>query len=206
MKLRKIISGGQTGADEAGLVVGKRFGLETGGVMPKGWRTLNGSRPDFARLYGLTEHDSVDYVPRTYQNAKDGDGTVRLAGNFDSRGEVCTLKAVKQYGRVHFDVDLSDPPPVGEFIDWLVLNNIVTLNVAGNAEQTFSGAYMKSILYLTEAFFVAGLEMIVTDEEILAAIGLRNTNNKIVYTPDRQIVDSLKIRQIGPKHEVKRNL
>ena len=205
MKLRKIISGGQTGADEAGLVVGKRFGLKTGGVMPKGWKTLSGPRPDFARLYGLTEHDSEDYVPRTYQNAKDGDGTVRLAGNFDSRGEVCTLKAVKQFGKVHFDVDLSDPPPVVEFIDWLVLNGIETLNVAGNAEQTFSGSYMKSVIYLTEAFFVAGLEMIVTDEEILAAIGLRSTSNKIVYTPDREIVDSLKIRQIGPKYESKMN-
>jgi Circularly permutated YpsA SLOG family len=39
MLLKKIISGGQTGADQAGLRTAKRLGIETGGWMPQGWRT-----------------------------------------------------------------------------------------------------------------------------------------------------------------------
>ena len=35
MKLRKIISGGQTGVDRAGLEAGKKLNLETGGTAPK---------------------------------------------------------------------------------------------------------------------------------------------------------------------------
>lgn len=193
--------GGQTGADEAGLVVARRFGLETGGTMPRGWKTLTGPRPEFARLYGLTEHTSEDYVPRTYQNAKDGDGTVRLAGTFESRGEVCTLKAIQQYGKPHFDVDLSDPPPVNNFLNWLDEHGIEVLNVAGNAEQTYAGSFVRSVNYLTEAFFYAGLEMRITDDEILRAFGLRDAKMKIIYTSDRQIVDQLRVRQVGCRRE-----
>ena len=36
---RKVISGGQTGADQAGLVAARRFGIPTGGWMPRGWKT-----------------------------------------------------------------------------------------------------------------------------------------------------------------------
>jgi len=43
MILHKIISGGQTGADRAGLVVGKSLGLEIGGTAPKGWKTEESS-------------------------------------------------------------------------------------------------------------------------------------------------------------------
>src|SRR5688500_14728345 len=110
MQLRKIISGGQTGADQAGLFVAKRFGLETGGMMPRGFKTLTGPDPVLARLYGLTEHESDSYVPRTHYNASTSHGTIRLAGNFESRGEICTLKALKDHNRPYFDVDLTDPP------------------------------------------------------------------------------------------------
>ena len=42
--IQKVRSGGQTGADEAGLVAGERLGLETTSLCPKGWRfrTANG--------------------------------------------------------------------------------------------------------------------------------------------------------------------
>lgn len=36
--IKKVRSGGQTGADEAGLVAGDRLGLETTSLCPKGWR------------------------------------------------------------------------------------------------------------------------------------------------------------------------
>ena len=53
--VRKIISGGQTGADQAGLAVAKRLGIPTGGFVPKGFLTEAGPRPDLAAEYGLEE-------------------------------------------------------------------------------------------------------------------------------------------------------
>ena len=137
--LRKVISGGQTGADQAGLRVGDEFGMEMGGWMPKGFTTLDGPRPDLAEKYNLKEHDHPSYVPRTYRNAKTADGTIRLAGDFTSRGEKCTLNAIRQFKKPHIDVDLKDPRPPSEVADWIKENNIEVLNVAGNAETTFPG-------------------------------------------------------------------
>jgi hypothetical protein len=52
----KLISGFQTGADIGGAETARRFGIPTEGVMPKGFKTLDGPRPEYAKLYGVTEH------------------------------------------------------------------------------------------------------------------------------------------------------
>lgn len=150
--IEKIISGGQTGADLAGLDVAKFFGLETGGCMPFGFKTLDGCRPEYSKIYGITAHSSSSYVPRTKQNVKDSDGTVRLAFNLESAGEKCTLKAIKSYSKPYFDVDLNDPPPILDLINWIENNKISTLNVAGNSEQTAPGIYKAVFNYLSQIF------------------------------------------------------
>ena len=48
----KIISGGQSGADQAGWRAARRLGLPTGGWMPRGFLTEDGPRPEFAREHG----------------------------------------------------------------------------------------------------------------------------------------------------------
>lgn len=152
MLLRRVVSGGQTGADQAGLLIAKAFGFETGGWMPKGWKTLDGPRPDFAEEYGLQEHTSDSYVPRTYRNARESDGTIRLAGKFSSRGEVCTLNAIKQYKKPRFDVKFQKSPEPEEFVAWLDENKIEVLNVAGNSEQTYLGTFDHTRVFLTSVF------------------------------------------------------
>lgn len=148
-KLRKIISGAQTGADIAGLEVAKRSGFETGGMMPFGYKALDGNHPEYKELYGVTCHRSSSYVPRTRANVRDSDGTIRLAYDFSSKGEICTLTAIHDYKRPHFDIDLSNPPPISEVVEWLDKNAIETLNVAGNSEQTAVGTHEAATLYLS---------------------------------------------------------
>jgi hypothetical protein len=135
----KVISGGQNGADQAGLRAAKACGLPTGGWIPKGCRTLDGPRPDLLDEYGMTEHASEKYPPRTEANVKDSDGTIRFAKTFSSPGEKCTLKAIKWYNRPHFDVNISKPPDPEEVLSWLKKYDIKVLNVAGNSEQTAPG-------------------------------------------------------------------
>lgn len=150
MILKKIISGGQTGSDVAGLKVGKVFNLETGGWIPKGFKTENGSQPELKMLYNMEEHTSGKYPPRTYANARDSDGTIRIAKNFNSPGEKCTLKAIHQYERPYLDVSMSDPRPISEVVAWLQENKIKTLNVAGNRESSAPGITAFAEEYLTK--------------------------------------------------------
>lgn len=92
VKLRLVLSGGQTGADQTGVEEASRLGYETGGTTTKGCRTDEGPNPEWCKKYGLIEHYDEGYPPRTRQNAHDGDVTVWF-GSTDSPGFYCTKKA-----------------------------------------------------------------------------------------------------------------
>jgi hypothetical protein len=151
--IARIRSGGQTGADVAALRAAKARGVPTGGVMPRGFRTLTGPRPEYAALYGVTEHASPAYPPRTFENVRDSDVTVRIAVDFNDPGEAMTLKAIERYGRPHADigvrrgggpglvVDDADIFAAVEVIEATArkLGREVVVNIAGNSEHTAPG-------------------------------------------------------------------
>lgn len=137
MGLYKVISGGQTGADQAGLHTAENFGLQTGGYIARGYRTIFGPQPNLKR-FNLVEHTSYDYPPRTKANATEGDATVRLATNFNSAGEILTLKYVRKANKPVFDIllDGKDYERKGiELASFIKLHNVKVLNVAGNADR-----------------------------------------------------------------------
>lgn len=74
----KVISGGQSGVDQAALRSARACGLATGGLVPKGWLTEEGPAP-WLSDYGLTEHTSPDYSPRTRANVDDAHATLIIA-------------------------------------------------------------------------------------------------------------------------------
>lgn len=148
--LMKVISGGQTGADQAGIMVAKRFGIATGGFIPKGFRTAFGPAPELAE-YGLVETTSSNYVPRTRRNVKEADVTIRLASNFASAGEKVTLTACNFFNKPHFDVLLDGNDYAHKAIDlaeFIMRNNYKIINVAGNAD--FDKVYGKHFYAASE--------------------------------------------------------
>lgn len=139
----KIISGGQNGADLAGLEAAKLTGFPTGGCMPKGFFNHDGYHPEWAELYGMTESKSPKYPPRTYDNAKQSDATLRFAVDFSTAGELCTLKAIQQYDRLFLDIQMRkddkieiNPKSINFVANWIIDNNIKILNIAGNSNKT----------------------------------------------------------------------
>lgn len=133
--------------DIAALRVAKACGIDTGGWMPKGFKTLAGPKPAYAMTYGMLEHESPKYNARTFSNVHGSDATLRLAHNFASPGEICTLKAILQYERPYYDVlfELIEGEPHFAKSDktpdhvraWLVENKVEVLNVAGNSGEWF---------------------------------------------------------------------
>jgi hypothetical protein len=96
--LRKVISGGQTGADHTGLVCARQVGLETGGTCPKGCHTDDGPNPELVTLYGLTESSTYAYAPRTVANVKNSQATLWF-GDPSSPGGRCTRRACSTWRR-----------------------------------------------------------------------------------------------------------
>lgn len=137
--LTKIISGGQTGADRAALITAKSVGLQTGGTMPKGFIAHDGCHPEFAELYNIKEDSSSTYAPRTFKNACEADGTIRFAADFTTAGEQLTLIAATASKKPHFDIDVLGDTSPEQLVEWIIANNIQTLNVAGNSEKSAPG-------------------------------------------------------------------
>ena len=75
--IRKIISGGQTGADIAGLDAAIAHKIPYGGWVPRGRKTENGPLDE---KYVMQLMLSGSYPKRTEQNVKDSDGTIIYQG------------------------------------------------------------------------------------------------------------------------------
>ena len=155
--LIKVISGGQTGVDQAALRAARKVGLATGGTAPKGWETLDGSAPWLVD-FGLVECPRPGYPPRTEFNVVESDATLRIARNFSTPGEILTMSLCEKHKKPSLsivDFDLWSASLEGmiyrlaRFVyDW----NIHTLNVAGNAEQHAKGIGTVAENYLVRAF------------------------------------------------------
>lgn len=144
----KIISGGQTGADQGALVGARRVGLETGGWMPRGFLTEAGPCPALRDLYGMQEHPSSSYPPRTRQNVKDADGTIWIDnGLYDSRGKMLTDRACTDY-----DKPFLCNPDAATLRAWVRSCRIIVLNVAGPRGSRDPGAHARAADLISEAF------------------------------------------------------
>jgi hypothetical protein len=151
-----VISGGQTGADQAGWRAAKAAGIATGGWMPGGFLTEDGPRPAFEWLYGAKETMSRGYPERTRLNAQIANVTLWF-GNPDSRGGKLTLNSCQgPYVVIWRESPRNDwhPAPLaswlGSAITWST--NCRTLNIAGNRESSAPGIGAWVEQYLSEVF------------------------------------------------------
>jgi hypothetical protein len=155
MMIKKIISGGQTGADRAALDVAIRFSIPHGGWIPKGRKTENGPLPD---KYQLKELPTASYAKRTEQNVLDSDATLIISQGKLTGGSDYTRKMAIQHNRpwLHIDLNKTNGFEAAKTIDsWIVRHKIETLNVAGTEASKDPGIYqatvdlIKTIFYLT---------------------------------------------------------
>jgi Circularly permutated YpsA SLOG family len=138
--LKRIVSGGQTGADRAGLDVAMELGIPCGGWCPKGRRSEDGVIPE---QYPLQETASKDYRKRTEMNVIDSDGTLILAEGKLSGGTALTADMTRRNGKPLLVADLQHPPSPDEVAKWIHDNRIEILNVAGPRESECPGIYQK---------------------------------------------------------------
>lgn len=129
--LKKIISGGQTGADRAGLDATIAHGIEHGGAIPKGRLTEDGP---LSSRYKLDELSTSSYPARTEKNVTDSDGTVILSHGALTQGSLLTFHLAEKHGKVclHLDLDtMSGQQAASELVAFIETHEIEVLNVAG---------------------------------------------------------------------------
>lgn len=130
--IRKIVSGGQSGADRAALDVAIELGIDFGGWVPKGRLAEDGTIP--ATYSEMVEAPSSEPEIRTALNVKDSDATLILSHGDLSGGSQFTATTAEQTGKPWLHIDFARvtvPDAVHEVTRWLAANRPATLNVAG---------------------------------------------------------------------------
>lgn len=151
----KVISGGTTGADLAGLWAASLFGIPTGGCYPRG------SQPELTEFFGLTESDS-GYHGKSLQNCEVSDLTLIFASDIKSSGTKLTIHhcisnhihyRVFCLGRdVEKSIDNNYSRLLAEVQAQMIYKRPVTLNVAGNSTATSPQAFTYTFLILCKLF------------------------------------------------------
>jgi len=150
--LPKIISGGQTGADQGALFAARDEGFETGGFAPIDFSTEVGSAPELLKSFGLKD-SYQDYVGRTRLNVKEADITIWF-GYPGTAGYYATRKATTNAGKPFVEAYMSSDEELAE-----VISKVSCVNIAGNRESHNSGIFestrkrMKRILFSVKMNF-----------------------------------------------------
>ena len=149
-QLVKIVSGGQTGADQGALIAASAAGIETGGWAPKGWRTEDGPAPWLAD-FGLIECPEPGYRARTGANVRDSHFTLWF-GMPGTPGHVATIGACRALGRPFLEVEAGFTRP-RHVVEWLATYpSLDVLNCAGNRESLDPGIGDWVGAFLTRVF------------------------------------------------------
>lgn len=96
MKLKKIISGGQTGVDRGALDAAIYLGLDHGGWCPSGRKAEDGVIPV---KYQLRSTWTGDYHARTRLNVEEADATIVFTKWEGSAGSDLTQRYVEMYDK-----------------------------------------------------------------------------------------------------------
>ncbi len=139
MRVRKIVSGGQTGADRGGLDAAIEVGLAHGGWCPRGRLAEDGPIPD---RYAMQEIKSARYAARTERNVIDSDGTVLITRGAPTGGSALTARIAERLGRPLLQIDLlreSHDEAVAAIRRFIERREIAVLNVAGSRESRAPG-------------------------------------------------------------------
>ena len=154
--IKKIISGGRIGADQAALDVAMKMGIPHGGWIQKGRKTQRGILPE---KYQLKEMPVAGFKERIEQNIMDSDGTVIISHGNLTGGSDYGQEMAKKHNRPCLHIDLNETPlsiASSKINTWIIENNIEVLNVSGSRTSEDPKIY-KDTMNIVEGTILLGL-------------------------------------------------
>jgi hypothetical protein len=154
----KIISGGQTGVDQAALDVAIKLGIPYGGWIPKGRKTENGALP---QKYNMQEMPTANYAQRTEKNVIDSNATLIISRGKLTNGSEYTRKMAMKHHRPWLHIDITKDAKfhaATRIVSWIFDNQISVLNVAGPRASKDPEIYVDAMNILESAYYLSMIE------------------------------------------------
>jgi hypothetical protein len=189
--IKKIISGGQTGADQGALDAAIKLGIPHGGWIPKGRLTEKGPLPD---KYELTEMPGTIYALRTEQNVIDSDGTLIISHGELTEGSDYTRKMALKHHRPWLHINLNKTPAfkaANLISSWIKESTIEILNVAGPRESKDKLIYQDVLKIIESVYYLELIENSGPESEQL------QSNDRSVYDQPPKTVQEAVARLIS---------
>ena len=155
--IEKIVSGGQTGVDQAALDTAVQFDIAVGGWCPKGGLDEN-NVSILERHPALVEATTEIPDERTKLNVRDSDGTLIIVPSWPlsdniKDGTRLTIEEAQRLGKSHLIADIADKElEIEKILNWCERCNIQVLNIGGPRESSCPGIYQNSCELLWELF------------------------------------------------------
>ncbi len=225
--ITKIISGGQTGADQAALDVAIKLGIPHGGWIPKGRITEARTLDD---RYNLKEMETSNYNKRTKQNVVDSDGTLIISHGKLTGGSDYTREMALFHNRPWLHIDLNKTNSfraAGKIKSWIAENDIEVLNVAGSRASKDPLIYQATADILETVFYLDLIDDTIPDsftvtprrraemkkenlpqtvgeaaDKLLSKLSLRD-KTMIANIPEDNLIDLYKSLQDNIQNEVR---
>ena len=160
--MTRVISGGQTGVDQAALRAARDCGVEIGGWCPPGRVCEAGVIPKEFPLKETPQERSpvapdVPRSQRTEWNVRDSDGVLVIVdGNPTDRpadpGTDWAMKCAARFEKPLLICEVEDPDAERKIRDWLEAAPIGTLSVGGPSERSSPGIGERAYVLLRRVF------------------------------------------------------
>jgi hypothetical protein len=153
MRVRKIISGGQTGADRAALDFALENNFETGGWIPRNRSAEDGQIPE--KYPNLCETETENPAERTELNVQDSDATLIFSHGDLKAGSKLTLEMCDKHAKPHLHIDFAKTDfsqAVKKAQQFIIFSNCRTLNIAGARASEDPRIYEKVKDFLEKLF------------------------------------------------------
>lgn len=155
--IEKIISGGQTGVDQAALAMATEAGWPIGGWCPKGGLDANGVC--VLNTYPtLKQASTSDPNERTMLNIDDSDGTLVIVPRYPLQDSIIdgtrlTIDYAAKQKKPYLIISLlNKAESVEAILYWIDQNNIRVLNIGGPRESSSPGIYKETCDLFQELF------------------------------------------------------
>ncbi len=188
--IKKIVSGGRTGAEQAALDAAIKLDIPYGGWIPTGGDAKSRNAPE---KYQLHEMATARFADASEKNTLESNASLIISYGVLTGRSALTRKLAMKYGRRWMHIDLNATPSVQAMSivsSWIRLYDIEVLNVTGPRSSRNPDIYHDTMSLLVKALCVCLIKDNIDTFFFGQASGYRTVDNAL-----RHIVSGLSFKQ-----------